>query len=561
MVYTRMYGVQYADTSKKIKVRLSGSAGIQASTYNTTAPTPQFPGFAYMAIANPTITAGNIQIPFQFIYSNQQLSYRQPFNLFGMSPKWKWITLHGGFRNITYSKYTLAGHSLLGGGFDLNPGKWKISGLYGRLNKATKIDTTGSVLIPVAFERRAFASQIGYGNEKGFIHLNFLKANDDPASVPEIDQILREKKAAVTPSENLVLGLSARIPIVKGLNVTVESAASLLTKDITTPIDIVNDSVLQANGVPRWLTNLFKVNVTTNFFTAVESRLNYQHKSGFNSYFQYTRIAPNYTTFGSYFFQNDLQNFIAGVGMPLLKNKMRVAGSIGRQNDNLNKIKLATSSRIIGNASIGYYGTKFGIDFNYYNYSNDQTPRLTRFADSMRITQTTRSLSLTPRYMINSTEKSQSIIMTMSANSINDYNRVFSTEASSRSIRTLVGTLAYNVNLIKQRLGFNAGISITDLNDFSTLAYKSYGINGGVQKSLLKDKLTTGLNLGVFYIDQTSLSRSSRNMNISSNIGYHFTQKLRLDVLLMYNNAPLVTALQSGYYSDFRTNVGFYYIF
>lgn len=542
-------------------MRLTGSAGIQASTYSTSAPAAQFPAFAYMAIANPTLTAGNIQIPFQFVYSNQQLSYRQPFNLFGMSPRWKWVTVHAGFRNITYSRFTLAGHSLLGGGFDLNPGKWKIGALYGRLNKATKLDTTGSVLIPVAFERRAFATQFGYGSERGFIHLNFLKANDDPASVPEIDEILREKKAAVTPSENLVLGINSKIPIYKGLHLAIESAASLITKDITTPIDIVNDSVLRANGIPRWMTNLVKINVTSNFFTAIESRLNYQHKSGFNTYLQYSRIDPNYTTFGSYFFQNDIQNFILGIAFPMLKNKMRFAGSLGRQNDNLNGIKLATSTRIIGNANIGYYGTKFGVDFNYYNYSNDQAPRLTRFADSMRITQTTQSISLTPRYMISSGEKSQSLILNVSSNSINDFNRVFSAQASSRTIRTMVGSLSYNMNLTKQKIGFNAGVSITDLNDFSTLAYQSFGLNGGVQKSLLSDKLSTGLNVGLFYIDQTGLSRKSRNMNVSGNIGYHFTQKLRLDVLLMYNNAPLVSSLQSGYYSDFRTNAGFYYLF
>jgi len=43
-----------------------------------------------------------------------------------MSPYYKWITIHVGYRNINYSQFTLAGHTILGAGIELHPG---ISGL------------------------------------------------------------------------------------------------------------------------------------------------------------------------------------------------------------------------------------------------------------------------------------------------------------------------------------------------------------------------------------------------------------------------------------------------
>jgi hypothetical protein len=123
----------------------------------------------------------------------------------------------------------------------------------------------------------------------------------------------------------------------------------------------------------------------------------------------------------------------------------------------------------------------------------------------------------------------------------------------------MVGMLNYSLGIIPKKIGYNAGISYTELSDMSNFAYQSYGLNGGVQKTLYKDKLNLSLNGGVFLITQEN--RNSRNLNASFSASYNATQKLRLDVLLMYNNAPTVAVLSGGYFSDFRSNVGLYYNF
>ncbi len=69
---------------------------------------------------------GGISLPFSAVLGNQGSSFRQPFNQFGVSPTYKWATVHAGYRNVSFSPFTLAGHTFLGGGVELNPGKFRL---------------------------------------------------------------------------------------------------------------------------------------------------------------------------------------------------------------------------------------------------------------------------------------------------------------------------------------------------------------------------------------------------------------------------------------------------
>ena len=51
---------------------------------------------------------GGITLPFSGVLGNQGTSFRQPFNQFGLSPSYKWATVHAGYRNVTFSPFTLA---------------------------------------------------------------------------------------------------------------------------------------------------------------------------------------------------------------------------------------------------------------------------------------------------------------------------------------------------------------------------------------------------------------------------------------------------------------------
>src|SRR5690606_41685729 len=55
---------------------------------------------------------------------------------FGISPSYKWIKLHLGYRNISFSPLVFDGQSFMGTGIELTPKNLYFGAFYGRLNKA-----------------------------------------------------------------------------------------------------------------------------------------------------------------------------------------------------------------------------------------------------------------------------------------------------------------------------------------------------------------------------------------------------------------------------------------
>ena len=145
-----LYKVSFAQDLSTIgnqkPVTISGSVQLTGIGYNASGiPDRQAP-FTYILSGSPTLDIYGVAIPFNFIVSQQDKTVQQPFNQFGISPTYKWITLDLGYRSITFSPYTLAGYTMLGAGVELNPGKFHAAFIYGRLNKGTKLDTSSQSL-------------------------------------------------------------------------------------------------------------------------------------------------------------------------------------------------------------------------------------------------------------------------------------------------------------------------------------------------------------------------------------------------------------------------------
>ena len=103
---------------KEKPVKFSGSLSAQFLGYSTTRERPSRDPFVWTLSGSPTLSLYGFNIPFSFVISPKQQSFRQPFNQFGMSPYYKWLTLHVGYRNINFSRYTLSGHTFLGAGVE-----------------------------------------------------------------------------------------------------------------------------------------------------------------------------------------------------------------------------------------------------------------------------------------------------------------------------------------------------------------------------------------------------------------------------------------------------------
>ena len=84
---------------------------------------------------------GIISLPFSGTLTKENKTFNQPsFNQFGMSPKYKNVTLHLGYRNMIFSSYSLSGLTFLGIGIEVISDDIPVSfsAMYGRFSKAVQ---------------------------------------------------------------------------------------------------------------------------------------------------------------------------------------------------------------------------------------------------------------------------------------------------------------------------------------------------------------------------------------------------------------------------------------
>ncbi|HVY73353.1 MAG TPA: hypothetical protein VG890_00895 [Puia sp.] len=532
---------------------LNGGVQLRGIFYNASGIADRQTPLSYVFSGNLNFHIYGISMPVSFTVSEQERSFRQPFNQFGLSPHYKWITVHLGYRNINFSPYTLAGYTMLGAGVELNPGKFRFGFMYGRLNRATTLDTTTQSLVPVSFTRKAFAARIGYGTENNFIDFSVLKGKDDPSSVPLGKSVL--DSLDVLPAANTVAGVSAKITIAKKIFIEGNVATSLYTRDINSPLTIDSSTV----SFIKTLQSFGTVNGTSQLTTAMDGAIGVKEKL-YTIKLQYRRIDPGFTSMGAYFFNNDLESYSFAPSFHLFKNKLRFNGSIGLQHDNLQRQKEATSKKIIGNAMLSADFTRqFGIDVNYTNFSNNQQPQTIRFADSLKIVQNTQNISVSPRITIVGTQSSHYIVVSANLMKLNDYNNYFSQNAVSRNIDYKQYYLNYTYSYLPVQLSAFINLSATQADAQGT-SDQNKGATIGFTKAFFKSALMVSASGGFF--TGTQNGTDEHTINASSNIAFKFLKHNSLTGLLFYtNNQPKNISQLAPAFSELRVELAYSYSF
>jgi hypothetical protein len=507
--------------------------------------------FSYLLSGNPTLSIYNFQVPISFSISESDRSFRQPFNQFGMSPTYKWLTLHAGYRNVSFSPYTLGGHTMLGAGFELNPGKLRVGFMYGRLNRATSIDTTSQALVPYSFTRKGYAAKIGYGSANNFFELSYLSAADDDKKPTDLPRELD----IITPAKNNVLGYAFKFTAFKFVFLESTGAISLYTNDVNSPlkIDSINNQLL------RRADDIFNINATSEYYTAVAAALGFRRKD-YGVKISYKRIAPDFKTMGAYFFNSDLENWTVNPNVTLFKNRLRLNGSLGLQHDNLNHQKTAENKRIIASANAAAELTKqLGIDVIYTNFSDNQRPQSARFADSLRIVQTTQTFGVMPRYFIHRPELIHAISGAVNFSSLNDFNQYFSAQAVSRKITTSQYFANYQLSWIKKQLSFFANVNHTALKG-QNLAYSFSGFTLGGNSIFFKQKLQAGLS-GTF-THANNHPGTNLIINGNGNLAYLVSKSQRFAFsFFLTNNSAKSINLQQINFTETRAELSYQFKF
>lgn len=525
-------------------VIFSGSVNVQAGPYLYFGDgDPRNEPFWWQVNGSPSMNIYGWQIPFSFNYGSRNRSFSQPFNRYGVSPYYKWITLHGGYRSIRMNPYVMSGVQFLGGGVEMNPKGFRFSAFYGRFAKPIAQDTNATITEApnAAFKRMGYGAKVGMGNRRSYFDLSLVKVYDEVQSIALLDS------ASLKPQDNVALGVSSKLALSKRLNFSMDVGLSLLNRDLNL---VVLDTVQQFNPFPSF----FQPRVGVQLLKAGNASISYNHKN-FGLKVQAKQVDPDYRALAAFYQQTDIRSITIEPSIRLMKNKIKLSGSIGKQQDNITGRKSYTSVRTISSANLGLQPTKnYNLNLNYSNYGTAQEQGLRVVNDTFRVAQNNLSLSLSQNYTVINKLRSMNFTMNVSYQELQDLNP-FGTYATGEN---QVWFLTMNANHIRLRdnFGLMGGVNLSH-NSFYTGSYFLVGPTIGASKPFRNDKLRTNLSLSYNRGFQSG-QPAGATLNGFAAVAYQVKKahQFNLTINALHNSTPFVTST-GGTFTEVRFLIGY----
>ncbi|GIV38689.1 MAG: hypothetical protein KatS3mg087_1970 [Patescibacteria group bacterium] len=500
---------QSLDQIGKRKMPLSVSGGISANQvfYTVDGIQSRRQPYNYFLTGSLTFELYGWTAPFSFSYSNQNTSFQQPFNRFSLTPTYKWLKFYLGWNSMSFSSYTLSGHTFNGVGIEATPQEFpvKVSAMYGQLRRPVELvsDTTGSIAVnQPSYERIGTGIKLSYEKEGDKLEAVAFRAWDRENSIlPLPDSI------GLRPEDNLSLGLTAQKRLFNKLSLSVEFGSSAVTNNKNAQGDY------QRGGLYGNLRGLFDPNSSTAVYHAFKGSLSYSIKSiqlGVN----YERIDPEYRTLGAYYFNNDLENITVNTAFPLLRGKLSLSSNVGLQRDNLNQNKTSQMNRWVGALNVSsQISSRVNITASYSNFRTYTNVRPI-FVD---INQTSPFNNLDT---LNYRQISQNI-------SLNSTIQLKTTKTQNHSLST---------NLVYQTANDQQGKQLNQANRFYNLSI-NYNFTHSPSKSTAslslnanRNEISTGLPTSTFG-PTLSLSRSLFKETVRNTLAFSWNQSYADNVL------------------------------
>ncbi|HET9052633.1 MAG TPA: hypothetical protein VFM90_00565, partial [Cyclobacteriaceae bacterium] len=510
-----LYAQNLESIGKEKPLTITGGLSLNQIVYAASGINSRRDPYSYFASGNINFNFYGWSVPLSFTLSNQNFSYQQPFNQYGLHPTYKWATAHIGYSSMSFSPYTLNGHIFSGVGVDLAPGdKFKFSAMYGRLLRAVQPDTIAENPPAPSFKRMGFGFKARYGDSKYFGEVSLFRAKDDTTSIDYIPE-----KQGVLPQENLVMSIGGGVTFFQKLLLKGEFASSAITRDIR-----YEES--SSKGFHGAFGNLFTPRISTSYYKAMKGNLSYTG-NGYTVGLGYERVDPEYRTLGAYFFNSDLENITVNGATALAGGRVNVSANVGTQRDNLDKSKVSTMRRWVSSLSVGFVpNDKLNVSANYSNfqtYTNIRSQfvdinQLTPYdnLDTLNFTQITQNITVNANYALGGNEQRR---QSLSAN-------VSIMKAADRQgeVEQNTGSMFYNMN-------------------------------GGYSMSLIPKNLTLSLMLN--WSQNRSLSVSSSTLGPTLSVSKAlFDKKMRLSGALSMNNTYTDGSTQSRVYTA-RVNTSY----
>jgi hypothetical protein len=498
-------------------LHMNGAVGATLTSNSMSGMDRRQAPFSWLVSAASTADVYGVSVPFSFTISERDRSYQQPFSEFGLSPTYKWATLHLGWRSMSWSRYTNAGIRFLGAGVELRPKDFVCAAMYGRLQRAVEEDPTNRYAIP-AYRRTGGGVMLLFGNDEGNARTSFFMAGDDTTS-------LTRAPAGVLPQQNAVLGAGFLFQIIDGVSLDMDIGGSLFTRNLYSP-SLEKGGIaggLQARRATQ-LRDYYSVLSSTTLAFAGRATLAAALPQG-GVQISAEVIEPDYMSLGAYTFESDVLNLTVAPTWMFFDGRLRTSASIGMQRDNVAHEKAATTTRWIGSIMANVDpAPEYGFGINYANYASGQTGARMPLNDSIRVRNVNESIGVSARYMLTGAMLRHMFIVTANHMAFTDLNAYTSMYTGTRSSMALLSYTLAHAQLPRSITGsFSHTNTNTSMGDMRVTSMHASGAT-----AFFDGDLQTALTLGYSLVSGDAYGASKvitegMSLTWAASSGDHFT--------------------------------------
>ena len=367
---------------KPPRVELSGSLTGGLRLFNSNRPNLyNNSDFGYIGIARINLKVGNFLLPFSYRLGDQlNLPNIPAFRYWGLSPRYKGLTLHLGYRSNRFSRNTLENIQQYGLGLEWQVKDFNFKVSKGILNR----DRIGRVIFNTTItplrERPYIAAAAAY--KKGYNELTVA--------------VLSAKEAANSTDtiavKNRVVEIVAGKSLGKKIRTKISVAGSYTERDRAPLFSFFEDK--------DWLvqTGNFlggQPNLTTKTGLLLDASAGY-HAKRFSLAASIRQVDAGFETFGRNFQLNDLRAYTLKTGIHLLKHKLIFNASVGIEENNIRELRANQSERFITNANLSYRASSgASLQLNLSNFNLEKANEFVVGRDSFNFSYQSLNIALT----------------------------------------------------------------------------------------------------------------------------------------------------------------------
>ncbi len=468
-------------------------------------------------------------IPLQYIYSNGRSIRRfngpnintPKFNIVGISPTFKWATIHIGDRIMSFSKYTYDNIRFRGAGFDLNPGNFYLKGFRGKLSPLNFLDLNFRASNQSTYERIGWGSILGYKSEKIDLSGILFSANDNYSETKYSENL------PSLPKENTAVSGKVIITPIDKLEFQYERSVSALTRNA---FDAIED--IKTHNTIYNMLGLFTKKESSVYNYAGNVSMAYKEEI-FSISIELETIDKGYQTLGSLLYDNNFRDYKLS-GNYIFKKSIHTNSSLGWRQSKQSNSSFNSGSKFIFNHSSSYnINDKNNLFLNFSNFKQIDNLYLRSInsteVDSVILTNVNNNLSLGYNLTLGEDEP---YVLSFVSSFQNSNSIQYDTLVTGNTTTTFLTSITINKILSLHNLTLNFNY----LSNSGNVQNKTFTTNLSHQ-FLTKSKINFNNSIGFNRIDFGS--SPIYQLILSSSVTYDLNKKtnMSLDNRLDFNNS------------------------